>query len=296
MKGKEMKLHNAVAVLAVASLTLVGCASGETGPPPSTSAASDCKYDLPSSAFVEEGTLTYSTNATLPPMQYLKDGEIVGMRVELAEKIAQELCVEIKPVNVPFESQIPGLQGKRWDMMVTGMFYRPERAEVMNLIPYEVQGVAISVPSENPLNIQTVDDLSGKVVAVQAPAYESDTLDAINEDFINRGLAPMDIRGFQTYADAYGALGAGQVEALAVLEAVTTYYEDEGRFASVVHGLNIAPLTLGIAKENKVLADAVVLILNDLKASGWLDELMDRYQITAYDGPIEIIDSSLTFP
>lgn len=282
--------------MTLATLALAGCANGQGDSIPPPAANADCKYELPSSAFIEPGTLTYSTNATLPPMQYIKDGEIVGMRVELAAKIAEELCVELEPVNVPFESQIPGLQGKRWDMMVTGMFYKPERAEIMNLIPYEVQGVAISVPSDNPLNISEVDDLAGKVVAVQAPAYESDTLDAINEDFIERGLEPMQIAGFQTYADAYGALGAGQVEALAVLEAVTTYYEDEGRFASVVHGLNIAPLTLGIAKENTALADAVVLILNDLKSSGWLDELMDRYQITPYDGEIKIIDKSLTFP
>lgn len=290
-----MKLRNAIALLVLTSLTLVGCADGQgdSSPP---SADADCKYDLPTDALIEPGTLTYSTNATLPPMQYLKDGELAGMRIELAAKIAEELCVKVEPVNVPFESQIPGLQGKRWDMMITGMFYKPERAEIMNLIPYEVQGVAISVPSDNPLKITEVDDLAGKVVAVQAPAYESDTLDAINEDFVKRGLEPMKISGFQTYADAYGALGAGQVEALAVLEAVTTYYEDEGRFASVVHGLNTAPLTLGITKENTALADAVVLILNDLKSSGWLDELMDRYQITPYDGEIKIIDNSLTFP
>lgn len=291
-----MKIKRIIPVLVLALLPLAGCAAPASDSLPPPTGKAECKYELPSSAFIETGKLTYSTNATLPPMQYIKDGKLSGMRIELAAKIAEILCVEVKPVNIPFESQIPGLQGKRWDMMVTGMFYKPERAEVMNLIPYEVQGVAVSVPSDNPLKITKVDDLSGKHVAVQAPAYESDTLDAINKDFVARGLAPMKIAGFQTYADAYGALGAGQVQALAVLEAVTTYYEDAGRFASVIHGLNIAPLTLGIAKENTALANAVVEILNDLKKSGWLDKLMAEYKITPYDGPIEIINSSLKFP
>ncbi|MGH1554279.1 transporter substrate-binding domain-containing protein [Streptomyces sp. L7] len=107
-------------------------------------------------------------------MQYLDaSNKIVGMRVDLGNEIAKLLCLTPKFVNIPFDAQIPGVQSGRWDMIDTGMFYTPERAKTVKLVPYEVQGVSISVAKGNPKKITSEDDLSGKTIAVEARATSS---------------------------------------------------------------------------------------------------------------------------
>lgn len=276
----------AAAVLLAAGLT--ACGEGST-----SAAPTGCTPKVTDDHLITAGTLTYATNATLPPMQYVDQGKVTGMRVDMANQIANDLCLKATVVNVPFDAQIPGVQGNRWDMINTGMFYTAARAETIALVPYEVQGVAVSVSEGNPKNINTEADLSGKVIAVEAPGYEFDTLNELNDSFAKAGKAPITLRTFQTNADAYQALSAKQVDGAAIVEAVTSYYQQGGRFQTAVHGLNTAPLALGFAKDNSVLADAVAAELTQLKASGWLDNLFAKYSVTPFNGKIALTTGAL---
>ena len=90
--------------------------------------AADCPKDLPT---IEPGKLTMSINATIPPRQYIDDsGNLQGLHPDLGNEIAKRLCLEPAYMNVEFAVQIPGLATKRWDMVNTGMYYKPERAQI----------------------------------------------------------------------------------------------------------------------------------------------------------------------
>jgi polar amino acid transport system substrate-binding protein len=83
-------------------------------------------------AVVRPGKLVVATNATLPPVQYIDEkGNLQGMRIELGNEIAKRLGLEVNWVNIQFDAQIPGLQGGRWDLIVTGLFFTPDRAKLM---------------------------------------------------------------------------------------------------------------------------------------------------------------------
>lgn len=288
-----MKKHHMLACFTAAglALSLTACSgASDAGSPASTD---DCTQSVPDSALIKSKTLTYATNATLPPMQYMDNGKVTGMRVELANKLAEGLCLTPEPVNVPFDAQIPGLSGKRWDVINTGMFYTPERAETIALVPYEIQGVSISVPAGNPEGIKSEDDLAGRPIAVEAPGYEFDTLNLISEDLVAANKEPLDIKTFPTNAEAFQALASGQVEGTAIIESVTSYYQEDGRFETAFSGLRKAPLAFGFAKENTELANAVAKELTSLRDSGWLPELFDKYGVTGYSGDIKLSTGSL---
>src|SRR6267142_7285769 len=124
-------------------------------------------------ALVRPGKLVVATNATLPPVQYIDEkGNLQGMRIELGNEIAKRLGLEINWVNIQFDAQIPGLQGGRWDLIVTGLFFTPERAKLMYRVPYELQAISISVPRGNPKKIAQPADLAGRPVAVEIGGYE----------------------------------------------------------------------------------------------------------------------------
>ncbi|MEA5053030.1 MAG: ABC transporter substrate-binding protein [Propionicimonas sp.] len=278
------------ALAGIMILTVSACSGGSAQTP--VAASSACTAQIADSELVTPGTLTMSTNATLPPMQYVDaSGETVGMRIDLGKRIAEELCLTPEFINVDFDSQIPGVQGGRWDMINTGMFYTAERSKTILLVPYEIQGVAISVAKGNPLGITSEDDLAGKTVAVEAPGYEFDTLNSLNESLKAAGQPEIQILTFKTNADAFQALSAGQADGVAIVESVTTYYQDNGAFETAVHGLNKAPLALGFS--NQTVADEVAGALNNLKQDGYLSELFDSYGVTAYDGDIKVTTGEL---
>ena len=241
-----------------------------------------CEPALGSPPLLTPGKLIISVNATIPPMQYIDDqGNLLGMRVELTEEIAKRLCLETDWVNIQFEAMIPGLQGDRWDMITTGTFYTEERAEIMEMVPYEMCAVAISVPAGNPDGVSTTEDLAGKIVGVEVAGYEETKIKEINDEQVAKGLEPMDIRTFNTFADAFQALKVGQLEAVVSVDPLGKYYEDRGDFERPISGLKGTPATL--AFKSTELAEAVARVLEDMKADGYYDELFDRYGVSKID-------------
>jgi polar amino acid transport system substrate-binding protein len=230
--------------------------------------------DLP---LVTAGTLTMSINATIPPSQFIdRSGKIVGLNVDFGNEIARRLCLAPYYANVQFEVQIPGLQSKRWDMIDTGLYFTPERAKIMQLIPYSVNSLALIVPAGNPKAIKAPKDLAGKVVGVEIAGFEEKTLRAINDEQVKAGSAPMDIRVFNTYGDTFQAMRAGQLDAVFAGDLIGAYYEKQGQFTTAVTGLFPGSPAAFATAEPK-LAAAVVAALSAMVADGTYDKLMSYY-------------------
>ena len=267
--------------------TLTGC--GEAA---SDASASKCTQKVPDSSLITPNTLTDVVSDGLPPMTYIdEDGEYAGMRVELGRMIADQLCLDFKVTSAIFDAQLAGLDGKRWDMVGSGAFYTPERAESIDMVPYEVQGVSLSVPQGNPKDVQSVEDLSGLTVAVESPGFEFDTLEKINAELEAKGTAPFKLSGFTNTTDAYNALQAGQVDAVGIIGSVVKHYSDSGQFTTAIADLNPAPLALGFA--DKGLAEAVAVALEEMRSDGSLQKKFDEYGAAMWEGPFEVTTGPL---
>ena len=239
--------------------------------------AQDCPEGLP---LVEDGTLTMSINATIPPTQYIDEsGELVGLHRELGDELSKRLCLEPKYENVQFEVQIPGLQAKRWDMINTGLFFTEERAGIMKLVPYKINSLAIIGPDGNPEGVESLDDLAGAVVGVEIAGFEEQKIREINDEQVAKGLEPMDIRVFNTYGETFLALGAGQVEAVFAGDEIGSYYERQGQFTKMLSGL-FPGSPAAFAFDDMKLAEAIADALNAMQEDGTFDEIMDEYGST----------------
>jgi polar amino acid transport system substrate-binding protein len=243
-------------------------------------AQSDCPADLP---VIEAGKLTMSINATIPPTQYIdKDGKFQGMNFEFGEELAKRLCLEPVFQNVAFEVQIPGLQTKRWDMINTGLYYNEDRVKIMQLVPYAINTLSLVTPAGNPLNVTKPEDLAGKTVAVEIGGVEEQRLRETSDAVVAKGLAPMDIRVFNTYGDAFLALGAGQVDAVFVADNTGTYFKNQGKFEMPVTGLYPGNPNSFATIEPK-LAAAVTDALNAMLKDGTYAAIMDKAGATKID-------------
>jgi polar amino acid transport system substrate-binding protein len=268
--------HFMVGLVALSTISLPTFAQAQAAKYPASPAVTP-------PAVVRPGKLVVATNATLPPVQYIDEkGNLQGMRIELGNEIAKRLGLEINWVNIQFDAQIPGLQGGRWDLIVTGLFFTPERAKLMYLIPYELQAISISVPKGNPKKLLQQSDLAGRPVAVEIGGYEERQIRRINDEQVKTGAKPMDIKTFNTFAESYQALRAGQVEAVVSVDAVAKFYQDKGEFERALSGIAGSPAT--VAAKSKDLAQAVVKVMNDMKADGYYDALFDRYGVSKVAG------------
>ena len=247
-----------------------------------------CTPQVPNSELVKAGTLTMSVNPTLPPMQFVdQQGQLRGMRVDLGNEIARRLCLQAENVRVEFAAMIPGLAARRWDMINTGMFYTEERQRLMYLVRYEQQAISVSVPRGNPRNIRRLEDLAGLRVGVEQGGFEFRRTTDMANDLRARGLAPLQVRAFDNFAVSFQALRAGQLDAAISIDSTAKEYDDRGEFTRAISGLYGTPINFGF--RSKPLAEAVARTLTAMKADGSFQALLDRFGVTAYDGPFEVV-------
>ncbi|MGP1397273.1 MAG: ABC transporter substrate-binding protein [Inquilinaceae bacterium] len=264
------------------SLLGVALAAGVVFGAAGVASAQDCPADLP---VIEPGKLVMSINATIPPRQFINaSGELQGMHPDLGNEIARRLCLEPEYRNVGFEVQIPGLANKRWDMINTGMYYTEERSRVMRMVPYVVNALAIVVEAGNPLGVTGYEDLAGEPVGTEIAGFADNLIREINEKQIAEGMESMQIQAFNTFAEAFAALGAGQVRAVFGPDATAVYFAQRGQFAVGANGLNPGlPSSFGFDPSAEALANAVRDVLADMKADGTYDRIMDEYGATKMD-------------
>jgi polar amino acid transport system substrate-binding protein len=249
--------------------------------------AQDCKSKIPDGDLIKAGSLTMSTNPTLPPLQFVDSAGILkGMRIELGAEIAKRLCLKADYVKIEFDAMIPGLQGGRWDMIDTGIFFTPARVKLMYMIPYENQAISISLANKDKDKITKVEDLAGKTIGVEIGGFEEAKTKALDGELKAKGLAGLTIRTFDTFAVAYQALKAGQVDAVTSIDGVAKEYQDRGDFTRAISGLYPAPVAL--AFKNKELAGEVKSILDDMKKDGSFDKLFASYGVPAYTEPFAV--------
>ena len=267
------------ATAGVAALALLGMLT--------PAVAQGCKPAVPDADLVKPGTLTMSTNPTLPPLQFVdSSGALKGMRVELGIAVANRLCLKPDYVRIDFDAMVPGLQAGRWDMINTGIFFTPARARIMQMIPNEQQAISFSVPKASAGKIAKVEDLAGKTVGVEIGGFEEQKTREIDRQLTAKSLPGLTVRTFDSFAAAYQALGAGQLDAVVSIDAVAKAYQDRGVFARPLTGL--FPTPVSFAFKNRALADAVAKVLGEMKADGSYDKLFAQYGLPLFPGPFQV--------
>ena len=238
---------------------------------------------------ITPGKLTMSINPTLPPLQYVDDkGQLQGMRVELGNEVAKSLGLTPEYIRIEFSAMIPGLAAKRWDMINTGIYWTEARSKLMYMIPYERAAVSFMVAPGNPLNIQKVEDLSGKAVSVELGGIEEKRTREVDAMLKAKGLAGINVLTFNNFAESFQALRAGQVQAATSIDATAMYWQQRGDFTRAIAGL--FPQVASFAFADKDIALAVVDSLNGLKKSGYYDSLFDKYGVLKIEKDVFAIE------
>ena len=157
------------------------------------------------SSLVRDGVLNVCTGGDFPPMQYYAnpgDEKLVGFEIDVVDAIARQWNATTKYVVGDFKGLLPSLGAERCDLVASGILVTAERLKAYDAVPYFISNV-VMVTAVNDAATKTPQDLSGKVLAIEAGTnYEKMAAD-LNAELVKAGKAPAEI---QTYPSASGVI------------------------------------------------------------------------------------------
>lgn len=112
--------------------------------------------------------LRVAVEPVYPPFEFrAANGEIQGFDIDVIRAIGQEAGFTVQFQSIAFDGIIPALQAQTVDAAVGAMTITPARSKVVTFSrPYFKAGLAIAV-REDTQDINRLEDLSGKSIAVQ---------------------------------------------------------------------------------------------------------------------------------
>ena len=278
---KALSLMTAAALV----LSLAACGSTASSAASSEAASSDAASSETASSeaasetetaelsTVEPGKLIMSTNAAFPPYEMTTDsGEFEGIDIETAQAIADKLGLELQIDDMDFDAALLAVQQGKSDMVMAGVTVTDERQNVMDFTDSYATGIQSIIVKEDS-DIASVDDLADKKIGTQRGTtgylYCSDDFGDENVVAYDDGLTAVQM------------LNNGQVDCVVIDNAPAK------EFIAANPGLKLLDTAyveesyaIGIGKGNTELKDAINTALEELKADGTLQAIVDKY-ITA---------------
>lgn len=279
---KALSLMTAAALvlsLAACGSTASSAASSEAASPEAASSDAASSSEAASEtetaelSTVEPGKLIMSTNAAFPPYEMTTDsGEFEGIDIETAQAIADKLGLELQIDDMDFDAALLAVQQGKSDMVMAGVTVTDERQNVMDFTDSYATGIQSIIVKEDS-DIASVDDLAGKKIGTQRGTtgylYCSDDFGDENVVAYDDGLTAVQM------------LNNGQVDCVVIDNAPAK------EFIAANPGLKLLDTAyveesyaIGIGKGNTELKDAINTALEELKADGTLQAIVDKY-ITA---------------
>ena len=249
---KTMKLAALVLSLIVAVTAFVGCGKGNS-----------------LEAVQKKGVLTVATSPDFPPFESLDGDRIVGIEVDILEKIAETLGVEIKFEQTDFDSVLPGVQAGKFDVGMSGITVTAEREKNADFTdPYFMAAQAIVVMEDSDITCKA--DLEGKSVSVQ-------TGTTAESYCMENGY---DVQAFQANNDAASALTSGKVDAWVVDNEVAVALAAELDGAVVLdEAMTSEPYAFAFAKGSDTLVAAFNDALKALIDDGTVEAIFEEYGV-----------------
>jgi len=217
------------------------------------------------------GKIVYCSDISGPPLGFFdENSQPVGSDIDLGNEIAKRLGVKAEWANTPFAGIVPALQAKNCDAILSQLFDKPARREVIDFVDYMYSSQALLVAKGNPKNITGLDSLSGLKVAAENGTTIQSLVEDQNKKFQEAGKAPAQLVVFPKDNDARQALQIGQVDAYGTtLESAGYFLQKEGHifdiggdpFGKIVTGI-------GIRKDDPELKAAIQAAFDSMKADG----------------------------
>ncbi len=293
------KTFSVLMATVLAAATLAACGSSKApetaaattaqGAEATTAAASEAAKDTTEAATeaaaefttITPGKLTIGTSPDFAPYEFyhINNGnpELVGFDIALAQKIADELGLELQVVPIDFDGILMELQNGNIDLGISGFSPSPERAQTFDFSDiYYTGGQAFVIRKADADKYKDYAAFDKLPVGAQTGS--------IQMGLAEKNTPNANIIGLAKVTDIISEMVSGKLEGAFIEEAVAEQYIKNYPELQIAWDVEYDTEGSAIAlKKGSDLAPAVNKVISEVLADGTMDEYIATAQELASD-------------
>lgn len=243
--------------------------------------------------------LTVYTNAEFPPFEYLADNKPVGVDMQIAQAIADELGMELSIQNVKFDTILTSISSGKGDLGIAGITVTPERAESVDFSNNYATSTQYILYKDG-ASITTIEDLAGLKIGVQLGTTGdfiiSDEINGVDDEETGEHTKGVlegtgaTVTQYNSAADAAVNMNTGKVDVVVIdklpAEIVASQYNNFKTIELVYADGSKTDESYAVAvkKGNKELLEAVNKVIDRLIDDGSIDRWIIEHTTKSSQG------------
>jgi polar amino acid transport system substrate-binding protein len=155
------------------------------------------------------GEFVAGTEMQFPPFDFLENNEYRGVDRDLFDEVAKELGVKPKYVDLPWTSVLPGLEARKFDLVIAPVTITKERMKRYAFTVPISEASAALMKRAGDDSIKESKDIAGKAVGGGKGTAQLEQV----KEYTKTLSSPVQIREYVDSNQSYADLAAGRVDA-----------------------------------------------------------------------------------
>lgn len=164
----------------------------------------------------QKGVLTAASEDDYQPFNFYQDNVFTGYNIELLHEIEKQMPFKVNDLVMPWAGILPGVTTGKYDVAVTAILITKDRLQALDFTTPVAESVDYYLKRTNDKTINSVKDLSGKRVGVEAGSMMATHLTTELAPALKKmggRLGP--VTQYQAYPEAYQDLAVGRLDYVA---------------------------------------------------------------------------------
>ena len=220
--------------------------------------------------------LVVGTAASMPPFNMTtKDGQIVGMEIDLAQLIAGSMNVKLTLKTIPFNDLLPALEAGQVDMVLSSMTITPARNLKFAFVgPYFVSGKSILTKQKNAESMNEVSKINNSDYTLTA--LKGSTSQAFAEKVFPKAKLVL----VENYDQAVAMLREDKAQAMVAdmpICQLTAYRYPDAGLMTLKNPLSWEPIGIAIQANDLLMLNWLQNFLHTIEKDGTMGLVVDRW-------------------
>ncbi len=217
------------------------------------------------------GKIIVGTSANCEPFEYVFNGKIQGIDIDIANIIAKRLSSNLEVKDIIFDNLISDLNDYECDFVASAMSINDLRSEEVDFSePYYVNSQRLVVLSGT--GIHNFDDLFMKNIAVQKGTT--------SDMYVNPKLKDSTFIQYDRYDEAVNSLLNQEVSAIIVddFTADKIVERSGGKIFKLSNSLAMESYAIAVSKGETELLQVINNVIREIKDNGELENIINSYK------------------
>jgi polar amino acid transport system substrate-binding protein len=227
------------------------------------------------------GKLVYCSDLSAPPFLYMDPNTLkpTGFDIAVGSSVATTMGLTVEFKNIGFDGLIPALQAGQCDAIISSLYDKPGRREVVDFVDYAIVGNAVIARSDSPLFVQDLQGLSGKKLSVERGSVNEQEAVEANTALQQAGKPPITIVTLPKMSDAIQQMVTGLTDSFYGGTATVAIYNMTNKGALKLASPQTSSFATGIAtvKADSDVHEAIKAAFQKIREDGAYDGIVKSW-------------------